>query len=89
VESGLGEGIARACAGAGMQLVIADADAAWKQFGGCHLLCNNAGVIVQGPLPEMTDADWGWVLDVNLRGVVNGVRPSYRDSSPSASRPTS
>jgi NAD(P)-dependent dehydrogenase (short-subunit alcohol dehydrogenase family) len=50
------------------------ADAAWSSFGGCHLLCNNAGVLVQGALADASDADWSWVLDVNLRGVVNGLQ---------------
>lgn len=43
-------------------------------FGGVHVLCNNAGVGVAGPLDEMSDADWDWVLDVNLKGVVNGLQ---------------
>jgi NAD(P)-dependent dehydrogenase (short-subunit alcohol dehydrogenase family) len=107
--SGIGEGIAHACAAAGMRVVIGDveqaaaarvaddllasgaealalgcdvskragldalADATWSRFGGCHLLCNNAGVLVQGALQDMREEDWSWVLDVNLRGVVNGV----------------
>jgi len=50
------------------------ADAAWSRFGGCHLLCNNAGVLVRGPLQSMSDADWRWVLEVNLFGVVNGIQ---------------
>ena len=48
-------------------------DAAWSRFGGCHLLCNNAGVLVRGPLPSMSDADWRWVLEVNLFGVVHRI----------------
>jgi len=54
--------------------VDALADAAWSRFGGCHLLCNNAGVLVRGPLQSMSDADWRWVLEVNLFGVVNGIQ---------------
>ena len=50
------------------------ADAAWSRFGGCHLLCNNAGVLVRGPLPSMSDADWRWVIEVNLFGVVHGIQ---------------
>ncbi len=46
----------------------------WDELGGCHLLCNNAGVIVMGPLAERSDHDWQWVIDVNLRGVVNGLQ---------------
>ncbi|MBW2237241.1 MAG: SDR family NAD(P)-dependent oxidoreductase, partial [Deltaproteobacteria bacterium] len=46
----------------------------WDEFGGCHLLCNNAGVIVMGPLEDRSDLDWEWVLGVNLRGVVHGIQ---------------
>jgi NAD(P)-dependent dehydrogenase (short-subunit alcohol dehydrogenase family) len=46
----------------------------WKELGGCHLLCNNAGVLLMGSLEQRSDADWEWVLSVNLRGVVNGVQ---------------
>ena len=43
-------------------------------FGPAHLLFNNAGVGGGGPLWEQSEADWDWVLGVNLRGVINGVR---------------
>lgn len=46
----------------------------WKELGACHLLCNNAGVLLMGSLERRSDADWEWVLSVNLRGVVNGVQ---------------
>jgi NADP-dependent 3-hydroxy acid dehydrogenase YdfG len=44
------------------------------EFGGVHLLCNNAGVSVAGPLWEHSVRDWEWVLGVNLWGVIHGVR---------------
>ena len=44
------------------------------EFGGVHLLCNNAGVAVAGPLWEHSVRDWEWVLGVNLWGVIHGVR---------------
>lgn len=43
-------------------------------FGPAQLLFNNAGVGGGGPLWEQTEADWQWVLGVNLGGVINGVR---------------
>jgi NAD(P)-dependent dehydrogenase (short-subunit alcohol dehydrogenase family) len=46
----------------------------WEELGGCHLLCNNAGVILLGTLDQRSDADWEWVLSVNLKGVINGVQ---------------
>ncbi len=43
-------------------------------FGKVHVVCNNAGVAVGGPIDAMTYKDWDWVLGVNLAGVVNGVQ---------------
>lgn len=43
-------------------------------FGGVHLVCNNAGVSMAGPVWQMAERDWDWVLGVNLRGVITGVR---------------
>jgi NAD(P)-dependent dehydrogenase (short-subunit alcohol dehydrogenase family) len=44
-------------------------------FGAVHVLCNNAGVAGGGPtMWETTDADWQWVLGVNLWGVIHGIR---------------
>ena len=43
-------------------------------LGGVHLVCNNAGVALTGAVWENTELDWEWILGVNLRGVVNGVR---------------
>lgn len=53
------------------------AEAAYARFGAVHVLCNNAGVAVPGlarPAWEMSLADWKWILDVNLMGVVHGLR---------------
>jgi NAD(P)-dependent dehydrogenase (short-subunit alcohol dehydrogenase family) len=100
--SGIGRGMARAFAGAGMHVVVADveldaaeavaselngtairvdvtkpgdvqalADQVYRQHGAVHLLCNNAGVALAGPLSDMTHDDWRWVLSVNIEGVAN------------------
>ena len=46
-----------------------------KKFGRIDLLFNNAGVASGvSNIWESTEADWRWVLDVNLFGVVNGIR---------------
>lgn len=44
------------------------------QFGRVNLLFNNAGVTSSGPVWESTEKDWDWVLGVNLKGVINGMR---------------
>jgi NAD(P)-dependent dehydrogenase (short-subunit alcohol dehydrogenase family) len=50
------------------------ADAAMIRFHGVHLLFNNAGVGSAGLIWESSEADWEWVLGVNLWGVIHGVR---------------
>jgi len=49
------------------------AERAWKDLGGVHILCNNAGVAIHGGLEAATHHDWEWVLGVNLWGVIHGV----------------
>lgn len=49
-------------------------DGVCDQFGGVHLLMNNAGVGCGGYLWESTSSEWQWVMGVNLMGVVHGVQ---------------
>jgi NAD(P)-dependent dehydrogenase (short-subunit alcohol dehydrogenase family) len=49
------------------------ADAAMIRFHGVHLLFNNAGVATGGLIWENSEADWEWVLGVNLWGVIHGI----------------
>jgi NAD(P)-dependent dehydrogenase (short-subunit alcohol dehydrogenase family) len=44
-----------------------------QHFGGAHLVHNNAGVGVGGPIWEVTEEEWRWILGVNLWGVVHGI----------------
>ncbi|MEZ5206655.1 MAG: SDR family NAD(P)-dependent oxidoreductase [Acidimicrobiales bacterium] len=46
----------------------------YDRFGAAHVLCNNAGVFAGGLLWELDDATVDWVLDVNVRGILHGVR---------------
>jgi len=107
---GIGAALALACADAGMDLALADVEAArldevaaevrrrgrralaagvdvrrqepleafakrtFDELGGCHLLCNNAGVLVLGLTHQRSLEDWQWVLSVNLWGAIHGVR---------------
>lgn len=45
-----------------------------EAFGAVNLLVNNAGVAAGGPVWESTLADWQWVMDVNLWGVIYGLK---------------
>lgn len=52
-------------------------DAALKEFGAVHLVCNNAGVARApggGYMWEYDLNDWEWILTVNIMGVVHGIR---------------
>jgi NADP-dependent 3-hydroxy acid dehydrogenase YdfG len=42
-------------------------------FGKVHVVCNNAGVALNGNIAEMGYKDWDWVMKVNLDGVINGI----------------
>jgi NAD(P)-dependent dehydrogenase (short-subunit alcohol dehydrogenase family) len=53
--------------------MAAAADEAQRHFGPVHLLCNNAGIGIVGEIRKASYDDWDWIIDVNLKGVVNGV----------------
>ncbi len=107
--SGIGLGIAKSLARAGMRIALLDleeraiapAEASVREVGGdvvgipadvssrysldaaaqrvlenygrVDVLCNNAGVVVIGPLAAASAEDWRWVMGVNLMGAVHGV----------------
>jgi NAD(P)-dependent dehydrogenase (short-subunit alcohol dehydrogenase family) len=50
------------------------ADEAERVFGNVHVLCNNAGMGILGPVTLARYDDWDWGLGVLLGGVVNGVQ---------------
>jgi NAD(P)-dependent dehydrogenase (short-subunit alcohol dehydrogenase family) len=50
------------------------AERVYTELGAVNVLCNNAGVCQGGPIQEMSDADWRWLLGVNLFGVIHGCR---------------
>ena len=45
-----------------------------ESFGEVHLLCNNAGVVLPGPMWEHSLLDWKWIIGVNFWGVIHGIR---------------
>jgi len=50
------------------------AKASWEAFGNVHVVCNNAGVAAGGGIDNISLDNWRWVLDVNLMGVLHGIR---------------
>jgi NADP-dependent 3-hydroxy acid dehydrogenase YdfG len=44
------------------------------RFGRVDVVCLNAGVSMRGRAWELSVADWRWVYDVNVFGVVHGIR---------------
>ncbi len=40
-----------------------------KNFGGVHILVNNAGVVNRGPLLDYSEEAWDSVMDTNVKGV--------------------
>jgi len=55
--------------------VEALADAAYREYGAVHVLCNNAGVGPPGgKVWETTPNDWAWTFGVNVFGVAHGIQ---------------
>lgn len=118
-SSGIGRGIALACARAGMRvhvtgrtdehlaetdrffaeeglavvshrMDVTDAEAVRdtahrieEHEGRIDLLVNNAGIGLTGPVSAATQADWDWIIDVNIKGVghvIHGFLPALRRS---------
>ena len=52
-------------------------DSVVEQHGRLDYLFNNAGIAIIGEVIDMSLDDWTRVLDVNVRGVVNGVVAAY------------
>ena len=51
------------------------AEAAW---GGVDVLVNNAGIMTQAPIAEVTDEDFDRLIAVNLKGSFNAMREAAR-----------
>ncbi len=56
--------------------VEALAKQALDRFGAVHLVCNNAGTgaVSEGYMWEHDLADWRWGIDVNVLGVIHGIK---------------
>ncbi len=50
------------------------AKVSYETFGNVHVVCNNAAVAGGSGIDDISLDTWRWVLDVNLMGVLHGVR---------------
>jgi NAD(P)-dependent dehydrogenase (short-subunit alcohol dehydrogenase family) len=50
------------------------AHASFDAFGRVHVVCNNAGVAAGGGIDHISLDNWRWVIDVNLMGVLHGIK---------------
>jgi NADP-dependent 3-hydroxy acid dehydrogenase YdfG len=50
-----------------------------REWGGLDVLVNNAGVGAGGRFEKISMADWDWILDINVKGVVRGCRTFVPD----------
>jgi len=84
-ESAIGEAVGQlqsaGVRASGVLADVSDGDAVDRlaeeviaSYGAVHVLCNNAGVAAGGVTWELPEQVWRWVLDVDLWGVINGVR---------------
>jgi NAD(P)-dependent dehydrogenase (short-subunit alcohol dehydrogenase family) len=64
-----------------MQLDVTDPGAVERaaaeteaRHGRVHVLVNNAGIGIIGPVAQARQADWDWIIDVNIKGVAHGLQ---------------
>src|SRR6201987_4183937 len=53
--------------------MVALADEAFRHLGHVDIVFSNAGIVVAGPLAQMTHDDWRWVIDIDLWGSIHAV----------------
>jgi NAD(P)-dependent dehydrogenase (short-subunit alcohol dehydrogenase family) len=49
-----------------------------KRTGRLDYMFNNAGIVIGGTVDLYSIEDWNQVVDVNLRGVINGIQAAYK-----------
>ncbi len=49
------------------------ADEAFRLLGHVDVVFSNAGIVVAGPIADMTHDDWRWVIDIDLWGSIHAV----------------
>lgn len=56
-----------------LEEVVHLADEAFRLLGQVDVVFSNAGIVVAGPIAEMTHEDWRWVIDIDLWGSIHTV----------------
>ena len=56
-----------------LEEVVHLADEAFRLLGHVDVVFSNAGIVVAGPIAEMTHDDWRWVIDIDLWGSIHAV----------------
>jgi NAD(P)-dependent dehydrogenase (short-subunit alcohol dehydrogenase family) len=51
---------------------------AFERTGRLDYIFNNAGIVIGGPVHLYGIENWNQIIDVNLRGVINGIQAAYR-----------
>jgi NAD(P)-dependent dehydrogenase (short-subunit alcohol dehydrogenase family) len=49
------------------------ADEAFRLLGHVDIVFSNAGIVIAGPIVQMTHEDWRWVIDIDLWGSIHAV----------------
>ena len=49
-----------------------------KRTGRLDYIFNNAGIVIGGYVSQYGIEDWNQIIDVNLRGVINGIQAAYK-----------
>lgn len=49
------------------------ADESFRLLGSVDVVFSNAGIVVAGPIAQMTHDDWRWVIDIDLWGSIHAV----------------
>ncbi len=49
------------------------ADESFRLLGQVDIVFSNAGIVVAGPIAEMTHEDWRWTIDIDLWGSIHAV----------------
>lgn len=53
--------------------VVHLADEAFRLLGQVDVVFSNAGIVIAGPIAQMTHDDWRWVIDIDLWGSIHAV----------------